>query len=243
MNQFEFPNYLAFGKLDTKSIRTEDEFQVADYYLLNEKVQEVKVSEKSAQFIESFQGNEGSFTCHHTLEKAILHQFMCWKPSSSVALDYLVRQTSSLGNIHFEPISNDRKRRRFVFYPAGLFFVFRIPVTSSNLSALFENTLDPVISKYRRDFHITQVITVKLDDSLETENINLLELLVPMAQVYDVARHLVEKKIILPDKKYQMIIHEASEASTGMHQSFYTDGNDPWKAYAIKLKSFSISGD
>ena len=66
MNTAQFPDYLAFGKLNKRTFRNTGEFVTADYELLGEKVMEVSIKPGRAEIREFFQ-NDASLDVHNLM--------------------------------------------------------------------------------------------------------------------------------------------------------------------------------
>jgi|GEM_PF-2803563 len=236
MNDFKFPKYLAFGTLNPESIRTEGDYQVADYYLLEEKVHEVKVSTQWAYFIEFFKGKQHAITFNPILQGAVQSHFSFWKPSQSPVMDFLVKKTCSLGNFYFGIPSDDRTKTRLSFYPAGMMFIFRIPTTKERLSDDDLFIFDPYVSRYCHSCYTTTLSTMDWSGEIFKEEIELLELIVPLDEIYHAAKRLVFIELVQKERKYRVIIEDVVNKATSVMQVFPSIKNEPYQAYWIEYE-------
>lgn len=234
MNKIEFPSYLAFGKLNETSIRIENECTIADYELLGKKVMEVKLSPDRAWVVDYFGGKQYASSTYPTLAQTFQSHFMVVKASSNPIMGFLSREVCNLGNFYFQHFDEDSGNWRMTFFPAGYLLVIRIPVLKENSEVVKELIEDESMKKSVFEIYETQLtINYKTGDK-KVVDIHLLELVMPVAFVYDTAKWLTEHKMILKEKLFRAIISDSSNKWFTAAQLFVGNDNDDWTSYSIR---------
>jgi len=236
MNTQQFPPYLAFGKLNEKSIRSEDIYQVADYELLDEKVMEIKLSNEKAEIIESLHGESLGMTFHQDLKKAFMHHFMCIPQSKNPVMDFLVQKVCSLGNVYFQFINEDPEKTKIIYYPAAFLFVIRVPITENNAEAINKAMDDKYLYELTNDLYESEISIHWKNGEQQTKKIAILEMIRPVAFLYETIKWLTDRNLILKEKLFRAIVQDATEKGFAVANAFIGNGENAWNSYSIRYK-------
>jgi len=210
MDTQQFPPHLAFGKLNENSIRTEENFQVADYDLLGEKVMEIKLSADNMQLTEFFQGKSLASTFHRDLKAGFMQHFSLTDASKNPVIDFLVRQVCNLGNVYFQKMIDDPKSPKIIFYPAAYLFIIRVPVTENNIESINAALLNIFLYEKVSDLYDSNIIIDWKNGNLQDREIMIMEIVVPAAFLYETIEWLIERNLILKEKLFRAIVQEGA---------------------------------
>ncbi len=231
----EFPNSMGFGRLKPESITTDGKTRIANYYFRDMRVHEVKLEHDGRAMITDYFNEERlTISSGSNLERAILHHYMCWQPATHKFMQYYMKEVSGLGNIYFQQMETDKQR--IVYSPAGHLFLLQIPICSRNVDQINDNAVDLDVL-YNPYCYETKLITFLKDGEVDRKDIDMLNIVVPMAKVYSTVREFIRQGIVAPGKRFQMIIQEVSSAvSDRVHRSYANDG-DTWSHYDLYLET------
>lgn len=206
MKKFEFPSYLLYGLLDVSSIRQEQGFHFAEYTILGKQVLRIKVRPGYASLCKLIDGAEMGHVEHMTLEKAMLVFLKSFCFSKDQLCREIITNLEILGFRHIErEICNDS----IYYYPGGCLYKFRIPVIEGyNLEQTITLTRDDDLRLFIDGFYET-VIATNISYNPSPKEIMILELLVPMANIYDTAIRLKNLKIIDEECPFDIIYHDS----------------------------------
>ncbi len=235
MNINEFPAYLSFGKLNSESIRPDGFGLTADYEILDKKVMEVSIAPKRYQIKSVFKTgydwlSHSSTSLQHCLSQQLLNAPIGCEP----AMDYLINKITRLGNIYFEYPSRDKSQKSYVFYPSGSLLLVRIPITAQNINNLPQKESD--LKGYINLYNTTMQIKYKDKDEPVVQDITMLELLLPLALAYERLEDIIQKGIILPDKKYRAIVCECMPNMGRIMHSFMGTKDDDYVYYNLNYR-------
>ncbi len=239
MNNEQFPPFLAYGQLDEASIRSENNYRVADYKLLGERVMKVKLAPGKAELIETLHGKGLAQTRHQSLKAGFMHHFTCINLSESRVMAFLVQQVSSLGNIFFHFIGDDTLRKKIIYYPAAYLFVLRVPVTENNAAAMNKAMEEKFLYDHFSDLYRTSLIIDWKNGQRQEKDIILLELISPIAYLYETVKWLTDRDLILKEKFFRALVQNATDKNPAAPNGFLGSENDRWSQYSILYKTLN----
>lgn len=231
----EFPAYLSFGKLNSDSIRPDGFGLTADYELLDKKVMEVSIAPKRYRIKSVFKTgydwlSHSSISLEHCLSQQLLNAPIGCEP----AMDYLIDKVIRLGNIYFEFPIRDKSQKSYLFYPSGNLLLVRIPITAENINCLPQEESD--LKGYINLYNTTMQIKYKNKNEPVVQDIAMLELLLPLALAYERLEDIVQKGIILRDKKYRAIVCECMPNMGRIIHTFMGTKDDDYVFYTLNYR-------
>ncbi len=242
MNNFQFPPYLALGKLNDNSIRKSEDGLTADYEFLGEKVLEVMVKPAQTIITTYFQNeNEGISRSPFELKRAFFRHFLDIPLHKSKAFRFMIEKVSSLGNIYFS--LQEEQKESLVFYPSGSMMMVRIPLEDAGTMKAI-NLFADIFNKRIKFIIYPSRLGIRRKGEIDFEyiTISILEISIPVAFLYDLVGYLVNKyNIISEEKIFRAIICEKSNNYGDSIQFFIGDENDDWAEYFIEFKNKQLN--
>jgi hypothetical protein len=230
MKQFTFPSHLAFGKLNYNSICKEGNYSLAEYRLLQEKILEVKVKPGYACISDYLSKEKYVETEHLTLEKAFKQHFLQHQLHAHPTFSLLCREISSLGNVYFQNLND--KQLQISYFPNLCMFLLRTPIYEShNVASAINLIKGDLLTPYFYKFYET---TVLLHPEEKEIDISMLELLVPLAFLYEVVSIIKESDILSPEEWCKLIIQESTQNS-GLKSQHFNSANKKGEIYTLNF--------
>lgn len=242
MNNFQFPPYLALGKLNYNSIRENEDGLTADYEFLGEKVMEVLVKPAQTIITTYFQNeNEGISRSPFELKRAFFRHFLDIPLHKSKAFRFMVEKVSSLGNVWFS--LKEEQEQSLVFYPGGSIMMVRIPLEDAGTMKVIDLFADLFNKRIKSIIYPSRLgIRRKGEIDFEYKTIFIFEISIPVAFLHDLVDDLINKYNIISDEKiFRAIICEKSNNHGDSLQLFIGDENDDWAEYFIEFKNKPVN--
>ena len=244
MDTQQFPPHLAFGKLNENSIHSEENFKIADYYLLGEKVMEIKLSADNMQLTEFFQGESLASTWHRDLKAGFMQHFSLTDTSQNPVIDFLARQVCNLGNVYFQKMIDDPNNPKIIFYPAAYLFIIRVPVTENTTETIDAALLSTFLYEKVSDLYDSKIIIEWKNGNRQEKEIMIMEIVVPAAFLYETIQWLTERNLILKEKLFRAIVQEgANKGFVSVGNMFSGTEEDAWNSYTIQYKPLLANTD
>lgn len=238
-NGLELPRYLAYGILDEKSIKYENEELYAEYVFEcdNSVVHKVRLKKDRAHLDTFCQGQTGFMSTCPTLKHTLMHECMGWQLHKDAPFQFLSKEICGLGNIYVNHPKPDEKSTSVNFFPAAKMFLFSLPLVSK--SEKYLNFLELIkgsnlIKFYReRNGHI---LFLKPDSEIRMQHIVIADFIVPLAHLYNAAKIFAIENIIESSKLFRLMINESYDADSSLMQTFI--GDEQNKYFSIIFKEF-----
>lgn len=238
MNTTDFPNYLAFGKLNVQSIRTHNHSKTADYELLGEKIMELTISPNRVEITEYLHDESLGYSCYPRLQDCFLSHFRAFPIAQSGIMKELISRVCSLGNVFFEYPHFKEGGMQIVFYPAASLQAILLPITSRNKAAFLDFIeSDENMKLLNRFYETSLLVKYRNQPAAVNEEIFIAEFIVPLAFVYERVALLSNLGLILSDKLYRGIIQDSYTLLNSGFRFFYGRDSDLWNYYGIEIKS------
>lgn len=242
MNNFQFPPYLALGKLNDNSIRKSEDGLTADYEFFGEKVLDVLIKPEQT-IINTYFKNKNEMTTYgrYGLEKTFFQHSLNVPLHKSKAFRFMIEKVSSLGNIYFS--LQEEQKESLVFYPGGSMMMVRIPLEDTETMDVINILADLINKRVKFITYPSRLgIRRKGENDFEYITISILEISIPVAFLYDLVDYLVNKyNIISEEKIFRAIICEKSNNYGDSIQFFIGDENDDWAEYFIEFKNKQLN--
>lgn len=194
----DLPTYLGFGLLDQGSVRFEDGWLTATYSDEHDLVYEVRWNPNGCVLKSYWRGRELGRSGGPDLQKAFFYSWhgaeKSWEDQRFIDLS---NEIIRAGNVHFV-----FPRPEQVFFPAGLLFTLRQPITQSSLAAwealkpVFESavTPEPRPRLYREG--PGSIVHLLEGGDTWTERVLVVDLSVPLARVVQAVARCVQGGIV-----------------------------------------------
>jgi hypothetical protein len=196
----------------------------------------IKLAPDKIELIEIFQGKSLGMTFNSDLKKGLLYHFTCTRISENPIFNFLVNEVCSLGNIYFEYIDDGPQKIKTIYYPAAYLFIIRIPITDNNIDAATKALSDNFLYRLATDVYDSKLIIDYKNGKTIVNNIMVLELIVPMAFLYETVQWIVNQDLILKEKLYRAIIQDSLQKALSAGQIFTGTEKDEWSSYSISYK-------
>ena len=227
-NTIPFPNYLALGRLNHKSIRCEDEWLVADYYQLNKKVLELRWKPDRTEIIDFYNSEKQSSSTYPTIKSAALYHYSANDFTKNPVFMEFAEHIYKNANIYFQYPTSDRKSKQ-LFYPAVYLYILRLPVTGDNQEHVMRIIENPFVKQWFYDLYDTSLHILPRNEKKTELEIQILELIVPLAWLEDIVLFLKKNKVFLPGYQLRALFQPINFTPGPGLQLFNGVGNhDPY---------------
>ena len=234
----ELPLSLGYGVLDKSSVKFENEVIAADYILECDRtvVHRINWGKDRCQIKTVFHGEFCGTSWYSDLKHTLINDFFVRDFSEEPILKFISRETSRQGNIWIQnPPSKEKGQRKFIYYPSGLLFLFRLPLLSKGAQyAGFLETMKPdqPISFYRESQGFLLIADVFMN--ISQHPVIIADFIVPLARMWSAAGTFASRGILDPRKQYRLIVDEAGNAGSTFMQIYPGDLSNPYFAIVFK---------
>ena len=213
------PDYLGFGRLDEGTVRA-CKGTVSARYLWEGEVACVVVWKEGDCLIDSYSGGRlFASSCGRDLQEAFYQRFIALllagrEDEQLVALFRRVRRVGH--NLHFQ-VPN-RANCRYIFYPAGLIFRLRQPVTDANRPA-YERLAQALANRPdNRPLWVDRegpgcIVRFHTDGSHSEETVHLVDFSALLVDLVEAVRLIAESGLSLPGIEYRLAIEMPGSAT------------------------------
>ena len=251
-NEFEFPLYMGFGKLRASSFIKENELESAEYCFTDKAVHRLTHDIINDRWsIEDIFDNTGSITTAKDLKEGVMRHFNFLTPKTSSLFNYFRDQICKIGNIYFQDLSAMQDEGGVAsYYPSGRLVILRLPIFfdetgDANANKLFNEI--PYIETEKRlllklcEVYDSSIVLTKATGEVTVIPVLMFEYVITLASVLDVLNWMVNKNIIVKDKKFRMIIQDSNKKN--QHSILTTAGtsNDDYLIHTILFKGLDES--
>lgn len=233
MKHVAFPDYLGYGKLDPKTIHEQEGCLSAEYHLLGQNVMTVKCKEDKTEIQEYWQGRPLGMTWHRDLEHAILHHFICTSMAANPIYEYLMDRIARIGWVYVQHDKETHNSWKAVYYPAVYLYIIRIPIPDNHVQKVIKALENEWFYKMETDTYGSKIQVNWKHGEQEVIDIAILEIIVPIAYLYECVEWLIKQEIILPQKLYRAIVQNAFHKATSKGNIFLGTSQDDWEQYII----------
>lgn len=228
-----FPTTLGFGKLNPESI-SENENEISAKYLFTDQAihQVIYKKKQDSWIIKDIINGQGSFSGGKSLKQATLIHFNSLDCSTDLTFKSVEEKVCNLGNIFFQYfLSQTDKGGAISYYPAGKLVVFRLPV----LPEFFEKNNPEDNEPYLRPNHIYDsiILLTKKNGDKQIIPIHIIEYLMPLSLIYEMAEWLSVNNYISPEKIFRMIIQDIPHKVGNTFLDFLGTENDDYLKYTL----------
>jgi hypothetical protein len=249
-NKNPFPHYTGFGKLRRETICESENEISADYYFLDHPVHHLTRKSNGIWEMHDYDDEVlyGRLSRCPDFGKLMHYHFSTINCESNAPFKLLSKAVTGLGNIYFEHFQAPEKEKYFITYnPAGRILMFCFPVLNDEEG---ERTMKILIDAMENeqslpegmrlaadiDAYTTKFFEQKKSGELVTHKVMMLEIPVPLAFTYDLAKWICDKKMIRSEKKFRAMIRDSShKLNTGI-QTFFGKPEDEYLSYHVLFK-------
>ena len=227
----ELPKYLGYGILVEETVKHDDDKLTAKYVYEHDNyiAHSVELSKRGCDFLTYLNEEMKGASFHRDLKTAVTHEFSQRTFNQCPCFQLLANKTKRTGNFHIEFEEDTRDGRSIAYYPAGKLVSFIIPVKKIDQPGvdLFKKLQDADIAGPYIKTEGT-LFSYQNKHDLVVEDIFILRVQVPVAFMIRTAKTIRRTGLILPDRRFQVLVFESTDGIEFEEYHFPGDAKFPF---------------
>jgi hypothetical protein len=209
----ELPPYLGMGLLDAESITYKNSKLTANYFLEEELIYQVTLSDGDCLLTEYFERQKIAESRYASLEAAFMSGMMAFPACENRRLVKLYNQITNERNIY----ARFAGERSAIFFPAGYIFILRQPIPACKL-ANWERLKALVVEEPDSPVHFSAehngaVFRQLRSGNVEVEGLKIADCSATWRNLAAATDLLWESQLVPPEKEYRLTVMDCSESS------------------------------
>jgi hypothetical protein len=253
-----FPEKIGFGARNFDSLavacstKTVGEYYaIADYFSKDgDLVYHIEIHDDFCRVNEYCNGREIGLTRANNLEEAFKQKFNSFQAFEHPRFCEVAKKIATNGNVYFQPISQNR----FLFFPAGLIFILRLPIINDEVEKLITRKIEykalPFDLKLEGVYKGTIIRLLNRDNEITyMEERPVADFSTTLYDLEESLRFLLSLNVVVEYSPefvpYGLVVLEAAQAVPGSFMSHPGSHPNPGSTRGCRLYSvlLSRSGD